>query len=145
MKTKFYFLLVTVFFVFASTNAKQPETIISKSYAVSSSESDREFVTKVLEEICERCYGHMFNGRTYVQRSIYVSDCSRSNRRIWAKGTHTYKGRFGAVYSNMKFEVTIDRTDGNNALVKFDKESAPDFFHDDNYWEHGEIKLIENW
>ena len=145
MKTKFYFLLVTAFFVVASTNAKQPETRFSTFYAVSSSESDKEFVTKVLEEICERFYGRMFAGRTYIQRSIYVSDCSRSSRRIWAKGTHTYQGRIGTVYPNMKFEVTIDRTDGNNALVKFEKLSAPDFFHSDYYWEHGEMNLIENW
>jgi len=144
MKTKFYFLLVTAFFVFASTNAKQPETRFSTFYAVSSYEEERAAVTKILEEICERCYGHMFTGRTYVQRSIYVSDFSRSNRRIWAKGTHSYKGRLGTVYTNMKFEVTIDRTDGNNGLVKFQKLSAPDWLHDDYYWEYGEINLIED-
>ena len=44
----------------------------------------------------------------------------------------------------MKFEVTIDRTDGNNGLVKFQKQSAPDWLHDDYYWEYGEINLIED-
>jgi hypothetical protein len=123
--------------------ASHPE-VENNMFATMDNEEEKETVRKILEEICERCYGHMFSGRTYIQRSIYITDYTKTSTRIWAKGTHSYKGRFGASYLNQRFEVTLIRENSRSIKVHFRKAAKGPVSGDTYFMEDGYITIEDD-
>jgi hypothetical protein len=100
-----------------------------------SSDEDKKTAKMILESFCQDFYSLCFSGRTYVENSLYVTrmeDASLNQKKVY--GFHSYKGRFGARYSDYEFQAYI-KISSTSVTIKFHKKSAPDIWHDDYYWE----------
>lgn len=103
--------------------------------ASSSKDRMKQEFQAFLNVFCKEHYHSCFSGRTYVENSVEVSDVSHpTSSSIRVDGTHSYRGRFGVLYSAYQFYAIIKQK-GAGFEVQFYKRSAPDLFHDDYYWE----------
>lgn len=113
-------------------------------YAQTSSDEDTQMAKMILESFCQDFYSSCFSGRTYVENSLSVSRIEQASlKQIKVYGFHSYKGRMGTRYSDYEFQAYI-KFNSTSITVRFLKRSAPDFFHDDYYWEECEKTIYSS-
>lgn len=97
---------------------------------------DKDEIRAFIEGFCRKYYNSCFSGRTYVENSVRVNNISHiSSSQMKVEGRHSYRGRFGLLYSDHRFYALVRVSSSGNVSVEFNKESAPDLFHEDYYWE----------
>lgn len=88
---------------------------------------------ELLEAFCYINYSSCFSGRKYIEYSLIVNNVEEVENRVYKfEGTHSYKGSYGAIYSDMLYKATLYLT---QKKIVFYKRSKADFFNPTDYWE----------
>jgi hypothetical protein len=96
---------------------------------------DKEMAKVILESFCQDFYSSCFSSRTYVENSLSVNRIEQASlNQIKVYGFHSYKGRFGMLYSAMEYQAYI-RITSTSITIKFSKKSKADLLHSEDYWE----------
>jgi hypothetical protein len=96
---------------------------------------DKQMAQLILESFCQDFYSSCFSGRTYVENSLSVTRIEKASlNQIKVYGFHSYKGKYGAIYSSMEYIAYITMN-SSSIRIKFNKKSKADFFHSEDYWE----------
>lgn len=97
---------------------------------------DEEFkqtLKEFIEAFCCKYYANCFTGRKYIEYSLVVDNVEKIGDGAYKiEGTHSYKGSYGALYTNMLFNATWYV---NQKKLMFNKRSKADFFNPTDYWE----------
>ena len=100
-------------------------------------------IEKVLDAYCIQYYDTDFPQRSYIENTISVSvpetladakDSSDGSYEL--TGTHSYRGQFRSIHSNVRFRVSIKPIGINRYRIKFDKWFEADLLHS-AHWENG--------
>ena len=110
---------------------------IGATYTANSSGLFDDEMKKTLQEsldvFCYNNYSDCFSGRNYIEYSLRIDKVEKVEEGIWkAEGTHSYKGAYGTLYSDMEFSAIIYLT---QQKIVFNKRVKADYFHSSDYWE----------
>ena len=95
----------------------------------------------VLDSFCQSYYEDAFNGKQYIEGSLYVTtlEVNETTGAFHVKGKHSYRGQYIILYgrkthSNVDFKADVTPT--NSGLkVKFWKWYEPDVLDPKGHWE----------
>ncbi len=121
--------------VVVDTIAVNENTVIVDENTVDETLDDdlKKTFKEVLDAFCYNNYANCFSGRKYIEYSLIVNNVERVGDGVYkVEGTHSYKGSYGAIYSDMLFKVTYYLT---QKKIVFYKRSKADFLNSSDYWE----------